>query len=57
MPGVVAEKVVAKFLASDKHFAKASGVFSVSLDSKVEKLEGAVDGFVGASLVPFRGPF
>ena len=54
VPRVAVEKVVAEFFASFEKFGEAGMVMLVSFNSEVEKLECAVDSFIGALLVALR---
>ena len=57
MVGIATEKVVAEFVAGFQDLGEAEMIINIGFDGKVKEFEGAVDGFVGAGLIAFLGPF
>ncbi len=57
MPGIIIEEIVAKFFSGNEDFAEASVILLICSNSKIKKLEGAVNGGGGAVFVAFRCPF
>ena len=54
MPRVAVKKVVAEFFASFEKFGEAGMVILVGFNGEVEKLECAINSFIGTLLVALR---